>query len=449
MRQTTCRFRQLDPDTQKYLRAVHLSFGKRCPGIYIEGDPTPWGKVAIAMGPIMILVGIIWAFNSNKDAYAAAMLLAGLCLLGGWLTWYGLRELMSGTGDRFHGNFVYFDPTHVYQVAGDEVKIVEIANFQKLAAKPTGILIELEGTKLFVPVARAARAELVERYYHAILNLEENDDPKWQKLTTADLGGVAKHMAVEGGLPISKDSANLKVDFVPEQPRNESGGGPPLRLLVAFGSAAIVFLFGTLVFKPMRDSGNFAAAKEDGAPGLRGYLMDERNTQHREEAKQLLAAFYDLPIAKVKGIPPDPQTPLRDAFTAILESLREAPQAVVSIRVTELGQLDGREGRQTRLRTELADALGLYVGPTLIAFVKNPDDKNAHVEIAYSPQANNEVIWKIGFRTKLDDPLVESAELKLVSPPTDIPPTLKSAIFQTIFQQSAPVLPPPPPPEWD
>ncbi len=449
MRQTTCRFQQLDPDTQEYLRGVHKAYGKRCPGIYVEGDPSPWGKVAIAVGPILILVGIIWAFNSNKDAYAAAMLLAGLCLLGGWLTWFGLRELMAGSGNRFHGNFVYFDPTHVYQVAGDEVKVVEIASFQKVAAKPTGILFALEGAKYFVPIARAARAELVERYYHAILDLEENDDPKWQKLTTADLGGVAKHMAVEGGYPISKDSAHLKVDFVPEQPRNEGGGGPPLRLLVAFGSAAIIFLFSTLVFKPMRDSGNFSTAKEGGAPGLRGYLMDERNTQHREEAKRLLAAFYDPPLAKVRGIPADPQTPVRDAFAALLESLKDAPQAVVSIQVLEQGELDGRDARQNQLRTEIADALGLYVGPTLIAFVKNPDDKKAHVEITYTPQANGEVTWKIGFRTKLDDPAVESAEFKVKSPPAAIPMALKNAIFQTIFQQTAPVLPPPPPPEWD
>ncbi len=449
MRQTTCRFKQLDADTQEYLSGVHKSYGKRCPGIYVEGNPSPWGKVAIGVGPILILVGIIWAFNSNKDAYAAAMLLAGLCLLGGWLTWFGLRELMAGSNSRFHGNFVYFDPTHVYRVAGDEVTVIEVANFQKVAAKPTGLLFAFDREKFFVPVARAARAELVERYYHAILDLEENDDPKWQKLTTADLGGVAKHMAVEGGLPISKDSANLKVDFVPEEPRNEGGGGPPLRLLVAFGSAAIVFLFGTLVFKPMRDGGNFAAAKEGGAPGLRGYLMDERNTANREEAKRLLAAMYDPPIARVKAIPADPQTPARDAFAALLESLRDAPQPVVSIQVIEQGELDGRDARQTRLRTELADAMGLYVGSTLIGFVKNPDDKKAHVEITYTPGANGEVTWKIGFRSKLDDPAVETAEFKASATPDAIPMTLKNAIFQAIFQQSPPATPVLPPPDWD
>jgi hypothetical protein len=450
MRTTTCRYSQLDPDTQEYLRGVHKSNGKRCPGVYMEGDPNPWGKAAIGTGPVFVLVGIIWAFNSNKDAYAAAMLLAGFCLLGGWLTWYGLRELMAGSGKRFHGNFVYCDPTHVYQVAGDEVAITDVAAFQKVVAKPNGLHFTLEDGKFFVPVQRAVRAELVERYYNAILDLEESDDPKWAKLDTADLGGVAKHIAVEGGFPISKDSANLKVDFVPEQPRNEGGGGPPLRLLVAFGCAAIVFLFGALVFKPMRDSGNFAAAKEGGAPGLRGYLMDERNTANRGEAKKLLAAFYDAPIAKVKAGVPDPHAPARDAIVAILESLREAPQPVVSIQVIEQGELDGRDARQTQLRTELADAMGLYVGQVLIAFVKNPDDKKAHFEITYAPQANGEVTWKIGFRAKIDEPAVEIAEQKLgPTAPAAIPQSIKNAIFQTVFNTTAPVLPPPPPPEWD
>jgi hypothetical protein len=450
MRTTTCRYSQLDSETQEYLRGVYKSYGKRCPGVYIEGDPSPWGKVAIVAGPIVMLVGVIWAFNSNKDAYAAAMLLAGLTLLGGWLTWYGLRELMAGSGKRFHGNFVYCDPTHVYRVAGDEVAITNVAAFRKVLAKPNGLHFTLDDGKFFVPVARAARADLVERYYDAILDLDENADPKWQKLNTAELGGVAKHIAVEGGYPISKESANLKVDFVPEQPRNEGGGGPPLRLLIAFGLAAIVFLFGTLVFKPLRDGGNFETAKTGGAPGLRGYLMDERNTTHRAEAKKQLAALYDPPIAKVKAGVPDAHAPARDAIVAILESLREAPQPVVSIQVVEQGELDGRDARQTQLRTELADALGLYVGRELIAFVKNPDDKKAHFEITYTPQANGEVTWKVGFRAKIDEPAIEIAEQKLgPTAPIAIPQSIKNAIFQSIFNTTAPVLPPPPPPEWD
>lgn len=416
----------------------------------MESTPHPLGKLSIGIGPVIILVGTIWAFNSNKDAYAAAMLLAGTSLLGGWLTWYGLREITAGSGNRFHGYFTYFDPTHVYQVRGDEVAVTRVADFQKVAAKPTGVSIALDRDKFFVPLERAQRAELVERYYHAILDLEEHDDPKWQKLGVAELGGVAKHVAVEGGFPISKDSANLKVDFVPEEPRNEGGGGPPLRLLVAFGCAAIVFLFGTLVFKPLRDGGNFENAKANGAPGLRSYLMDERNTKNRAEAKQLLAAMYDAPIAKVKAGVPEPQAAVRDALVAMLESLREASQPVVSIQVIEGAELDGRDYRQTQLRTEMADALGLYFGKELIAFVKNPDDKKAHVEISYTPQANGEVTWKIAFRTKIDDPAVEMPEQKLgTTPPAGIPLALKNAIFQTVFNTAPPVLPPPPPPEWD
>lgn len=447
---TTCSYRQLDPDTQEYLRGVHRSAGKRCPGIYVEGNPSPWGKLCIALGPIIVLVGLIWSFNSNKDGYAAAMLLAGTCLLGGWLTWFGLRELMAGSGNRFHGNFAYFDPTHVYQVNGDEVSMTFVGEFRKAVAKPTGVLFTLDRDKVFVPVARAARSELVERFYLAILDIEDHDDPKWQKLNAAELGGVAKHIAVEGGFPISKDSANLKVDFVPEEPRNEGGGGPPLRLLIAFGSAAIVFLFGTLVFKPMRDGGAFARAKEGGAPGLRGYLMDERNTANRVEAKRLLAAMYDAPIAKVKAIVPEEQAAVRDAIVAQLESLREAPQPVLSIQVIEAGELDGRDARQSQLRTELADSLGLYHGQELVAFVKNPDDKKAHIEISYAFQPNGEVTWTIGFRTKIDDPAVSLPEQKIAAtPPASAPQVLRNAIFQTLFKQSAPNVPPPPPPDWD
>jgi hypothetical protein len=450
MTRITCTYGELDDETQEYLRDVHKYAGKKCPGVYVEGNPAPWGKVAIAAGPIVALVGFIWAFNTNKDAYAAAMLLAGTAMLGGWLTWFGFRELLAGKGNKVYGRFTYFDPTHVYQVTGDEITLTEVAAFKKVVAKQGGVLFSLgKDDKVFVPLARAAKAELVERFYNAILDVEEHDDPKWQKLDPADLGGVAKHIAVEGGFPMSARSADLKVDQMPQEPRQESGGGGLLRLMVPFAGAAAAFLVGFLIFKSTRDNGAFSAAKAGGAPGLRGYLMDERNKSNRDEAKKLLAAMYDAPIAKVTAAMPAEQGKAREGLLAVLESLREATQPVLSMSVKETSDFDGKEARETQIRTELADGLGLYVGQELIAFVKNPDDKKAHVEINYTVAATGEVTWKPVFRVSPDGEAVEGAENKFSfagvgADATAVPGLLKQEFFMKLFQ-SAPPLPPPPP----
>ncbi|QEL20996.1 hypothetical protein [Limnoglobus roseus] len=436
MNRITTAYRTLDSETQEYLHDVHKYAGKRCPGIYVEANPPPWGKVAIGAGPTLLLIGLVVAFNSNKDAYAAAMFLAATVLLGVWLTWFGLRDLMARG---FYGRFTYFDPTHVYQVVGDDVTVTNVADARKVAAKGGGVLFVLPQEKFFVPITRAGRGQLVERFYEAVRDLEEHDDPKWNWLDLADLGGVAKHVAIEGGYPISAQSADLRIDDLPREPRRD-GSALNVGLIGASAAALMAFLFGVVTFQPMRDNGLFDDAKTGGAPGLRSYLMDERNKSHRTEAKQLLAAMYDAPIAKVKSTGPPEQAAVREAFAALLESLRDAPQPVVSISVTEAGDANGITAREQQLRTDLADAFGLFVGRELIAFVKNPDDKKAHIEVTYTvPPDGAAVEWKLAVRTTPDGPAVET-------PPQTMPGAqtgLKNAIFQTIFGQPAPVVPPP------
>ncbi len=436
-------FGQLDQETQEYLSSVHSQAGRRCPGIYIEFEPNPLIKIALWTGPIILLVGLVVSLNSGKDAFAVAMFLAGTVLLGSWITWYGVRGLLGETGKRFYGRFLYFDPVHVYLVRGDEVAVTNIGSFEKVYARDNGVVFVEEGRKTLIPIQRAAKAELVERYYRGLLDVESHNDPKWQKLSLAELGGVSKHIATEGGIPISKESASLRIDTVPENPTIE-GGGLPMRLLFTFGLAAMALLLGMVLFKPIRDSGNFSRAKEGGAPGLRGYLMDERNTSHRTEAKKLLAALYDAPIAKVKTSVPEDQAQFRDAFVGLIESLRDASQPVVSLKITEQGESNGKEYRENTLRTELADALGMFVGQELIAFVKNPDDQNAHVEIQYTYEMNGDTHWTLSIRPQIEDPAV-TLPVQTFRPASlaTVPTALKSEFFKTYFNQTAPVVPPP------
>ena len=62
-----------------------------------------------------------------------------------------------------------------------------------------------------------------------------------------------------------------------------------------------------------------------GRPGLRGYLLDDRNTRHRDEALAQLSKLYDVPLGKIEAGVKDP--PTKQGLIAILTSLRQASAA--------------------------------------------------------------------------------------------------------------------------
>jgi hypothetical protein len=449
MKQFTCRFNELDEETQQYLRQVYKLGGKRCPGVYLEFPPGPHlEKIALGVGPILMLVAVIWAANSTKSAYAVAMLFAGLMMLGGWLTWFGLRGAFRSDASLVE-HFVYFDPTHVYEFNSDDIVVTDISDFSKVKASSNGGLPQLvfanQDQTYAISVSNTAKAQYIEQYYFAILDLEEHEDTKWSKLDEVERGGVAKHIVTEGGYPISVESARLKVTELPQRPQRERSSVPGLGLLVSYTAAIVLFLLGLAVFKSMRDNSAFATAQATGAPGLRGYLLDDRNVLHREEAQKLLAALYAPVVSKVSAGVPDRHVQIREALVALVESLKTAPQPVVSLQVIETGMPanpSDAEGRTRVLREGLADALGLYFGHELIAFAKNPDDKKAHFEVTYTVAANQQLKWKLGVRTTPDSPVTET-KVFTTSHNGNIPDTIKGAIFLELFQTSVPVIPPP------
>ncbi|MGL6095151.1 MAG: hypothetical protein ACRC7O_05025, partial [Fimbriiglobus sp.] len=69
----TCRFEELDADTREYLRAVRRADGRGAPGVYAS-TPEVAPTIAVIVGPIIILVTLIFASNSVKDAWSVAML---------------------------------------------------------------------------------------------------------------------------------------------------------------------------------------------------------------------------------------------------------------------------------------------------------------------------------------------------------------------------------------
>src|SRR5262249_40988941 len=132
-------------------------------------------------------------------------------------------------------------------------------------------------------------------------------------LPPATLGGLAKYVARNDHEPLDAESninlnmIELDINEVPEQPTREG------RAIPAFLPYIFILLFGIVCFFGMRevnivsrDAAIYAAVMKETSPPtieprfLRAYLVDPRNTRHRDAVLKKLSTFYDAPVAHVK-----------------------------------------------------------------------------------------------------------------------------------------------------
>jgi hypothetical protein len=190
----------------------------------------------------------------------------------------------------------------------------------------------------------------------------------------------------------------------------------PYLALMVF--AAICYLVLAFVIDPrVRDEAVFSAVMETPVEprNLRAYFIDSRNTAHRDEVTKKLSEFYDKPIDHVRMKGKDPE--LREGLAQILESVRTAPNPIVTVFVKEANTPAGQEGGKARreedIRTQFVKGLNTEfskqpwgqpataniafdpdepkpippppIGEQFLAYVVKPDDvDHAHFEITYS-----------------------------------------------------------------
>ncbi len=378
----TCKYEALDAATRDYLQAVRRRKGQRTPGVFAgEGDPLPW--LGLVAGPFVGMSLLLYSFSSGKDAWATALIQTAGVLIGGWPVWFAVRRWSSGGSTWYGGRYQYFDPLHVYEVRGETVRVSGLQAVRGVSAVGPAVRFDLGERALTVPVRSAKKSAEVEEYYAAMAELEGRPDGNWAHVDPAELGAAAKYFADTHEVPREVSDTGLEVAEVPAAPapsgRAGWGFGGLLLILVA---AVGLFAAFSAVNVPLGDGMAFTKAKAGGAPGLRGYLLDPRNTAHREEAKQLLAKAYDLPVDRLKALDKATKPEVRDGLVKLLDVLRSSDSPVVSIRVVEDAAAGGMD-TTTQLRADLADGLARSIGPELIAFVAPPDDKPAHLTVRY------------------------------------------------------------------
>lgn len=458
-----CRFEELDPATREYLLGVRRANGRGAPGVYVAlSDSKPvW---AIIIGMVIIGVTLAFAFKSNKDAWAVAMLQTAGVLLGGWLVMFTIRRWMSTGGVKYPGRFLYFDPLNVYEVSGEAVRVTPLATVQGVEAAGSKtaprVIFDFQGERrLSVPVPTIRDASRIEDYYSALEVLEKQRDGPWASVGPAEHGAAAVYAADEEELPRDMGDVDLDFEEVPAEPTRASRAGfgflgllmIPVAGLVLF--AAFASMNGTI-----REKVAFDAAKEGGAPGLRGFLLDERNKHYRTEATQLLSLQYEAPIARLSQIGNVKVPGLRRGMIQLVESLRTSESPAVSIRVVEVGAEEGSATRIQRLKQDVADSLARSVGPELIAFADAPADKPAHLEIKYERMSSDfqQILLKatVTIRTDLSDKIAAEGTVGPIGPfdkaatGGDVNP-LRNEILLELAGAFVPAPPPPPPDSGD
>lgn len=456
----TYNFAELDRETHEYLLEVRDKQGKGMPGVF-AAIANSWPVLGCICGPILIVVTLIGTLTDvagvvlDEPNRVAFLQTAGI-VLGGWMiaaafrSWFGKRSASA------LGHWVYVDALHLYHVRGSQVAIGAVHDIKRAAYthrynndtyQKTDVEIRFpEKDVSKFSITGEEKAERFVAFVNYMVFVYGPDGGKREDLPPDQLGMLARHVAKNDDEPLDEngnpDMSRVSGDYegvVPEGPERARRSPPHLLpYLITFVCAVLCYFIMREVDVPRRDDAIFEAVSQSPVEPryLRAYLIDPRNTNHRDDAHKQLATFYDPVEVRLRGVAP--KTELRTGFADLIHSLREADQPIVSIRVTETKSPAGAGGGEERaknLREEfpkrIASALtpisrsiiipaGMTitpppppVGEQLLAFVEAPTDAaGAHFDIAYwfEPQANNryEIQCRMEMRVKIEEKPVAS-----------------------------------------
>jgi hypothetical protein len=458
---TTFNFEELDGATHDYLVAVRDSEGLGSPGVFVATTDALPGCGCIA-GPIVIIVTLLFTLTTwidviYDDPVRVAWLQTAGLLVGGWLLIAGFR---GGKGNnRNAGSWVYVDPLHLYEAYRESITITPLEdvveanfthNYNNGNYQNTVVRISMGRNQVTsVTLNHEARAEQMVVYLNYIAWARGPEGGDRAELPPATLGGLAKYVAKNDQEPLDAESninlslIELDITEVPEEPTREGRAMPsflPYLLMLMITPVVFVFL-AFIVNPPLRDEAIYEAVTRQTTPPtieprfLRAYLIDPRNTLHREDVTRRLSEFYQQPIDHVRAKGTDKE--LSEGLAKILESVRTADQPVVSLRVKEEGTPAGTEGsrpgRESDLRTGFVNRLNDEfskpswgqaikpppdtvfkeqpppIGQQLLAFIEAPEDaKTAHFSVTYTVEKVEDRLYRLAVKVELRTNLEEN-----------------------------------------
>lgn len=309
----------------------------------------------------------------------------------------GIVRFLRPKPERQFGSFLFADAQHLWDVTQDRVDAVPLESLVSVSGQHNHMNGVYQNTSLTLSfswgsgtwiIPRKEDAEQLARFLNVISGVRHSDNDDVRTLAAVSpewLGAMAGSILRYGPSADLSDldhGRKLPVPFEDEPVEGTASsttGGALSRWAIA-GAVAVggLFLFPMLnnqildahlfaqiptqdngqltqidrylhVFpdgqhaaevRVMRDDRLFARAQReatqfDSPRVLREYLADAHNQRHRDEARQLIAGFYDRAIADLRQRSQDnaeqinPQ--LFDAVLALLESMKTAERPVVTV----------------------------------------------------------------------------------------------------------------------
>lgn len=455
---TTFALEELDDATRDYLLEVRKTEGRGSPGVFAPVKNS-YPALGCFFGPVIIATTLLVTMLSDLILHepdrVALLQTAGL-LLGGWMFVGAFRVWASKGSKKVAGHWVYADPLHLYQARGEQVTITPMVdvveaqythNYNNGSYQNSVVKLRLPGKAVAsVTIAHESRAESMVVYFNYLAWARGPEGGERAKLPPATLGGLAKYVAKNDNEPLDAEGnvdlgqVELDIDEVPEEPTRAHRAVPNILPYIVMLVAGVACWFVMRqVNIPYRDDAAFEAVTEPAyymQPGpLRAYLVDSRNTRHREQVQRHLEDFYTRKvIPNIRNGNGDAE--LKEGMAKLMESLKRADQGIVSIRVRELrsppGKTDGAEERVKQLQTgivsRIGDILGQWeppiqpragetftesqpaIGHQLVDFVLAPEEaKEAHLEVDYEfvPDGGQyQLRWTAAIRTDIEqDPV--------------------------------------------
>jgi hypothetical protein len=493
---TTFNFEELDGATHDYLVAVRDNEGLGAPGVFVTTKDSLPGCGCIA-GPIVIAITLMFTLTTwldliYDDPVRVALLQTGGLLLGGWLLIAGFRG-SKGT-NKNAGNWVYVDPLFLYEAYREKVTITPVEdvveahfthNYNNGNYQNSVVRISMGGNDVTtVTLANENRAEQMVVFLNYVAWARGPDGGERADLPAATLGGLAKYVAKNDHEPLDAENninlnlVELDITEVPEEPAREGRAVPgfiPYIFLIV-GGAVLFFFMAYVVNPPLRDDAIFEAVTRSTSPPsleprfLRAYLVDQRNTMHRDEVTKKLSDFYTEPVKHVKNFGTDPQ--LREGMAKILDSVRTAEAPVVSLRVKEedtpADKTSSRATRENELRTGFVNKLNEEmakptwgqpikpppdtvfkeqpppIGQQLLAFIEAPEDaKNAHFTFTYKIEQADQGQYRLSVRVEIrtnveENPVATSTFILLNAPNAKLDDQIKALQADLVIRMVGP-----------
>jgi hypothetical protein len=293
---------ELDDDAIDYLRKAARREGSGMPGVFFDAKESrqwgPWLPAwAAVCGPIVLLLTFLLGWGSTGDPPGTAMFLTAGLLLGGWLILAAVRALIARGRTNYLGHFTYVDPLYIWKATGTGVWVTPIdllvgANYlhhsnENGYYKNTTVEIALADRELTLTFNGEHKAERLVQFFEALCD-DRTGDPAER--------GYSALESIDYDEDEEEEDGRRRVKSIPRPEKVRSSlGWLPLVLLPATGVA--IFFFSLMLATASRDDAVFELVKNKQAPDLRYYLIDKRNSRHREEAQAKLRALME-PVAQ-------------------------------------------------------------------------------------------------------------------------------------------------------